>query len=222
MAKFVAFNGESVRELAAQFLALAETAKSDGPAYDRASPHGHDFAVYGRPRRRARASRSSFALYEPAEHRSLATRFGHDVGAATLCFRSLALWLLGYPEAASAELDHALKDARETGHAANADVWAGHDNVHPNLLPKLCAANASIDECIALAEEKGTANWKMQAIAHRGCVLALLAKSTEAIQTITSGIDGWRSIGATVFAPFWLSHLALAYADIGKFDEAWR
>jgi len=59
-------------------------------------------------------------------------------------------------------------------------------------------------------------------MAHRGCVLALVGKSAEAIQTISSGIDGWRSIGATVFAQFWLSHLALAYANIGKFDEAWR
>ena len=60
------------------------------------------------------------------------------------------------------------------------------------------------------------------AMAHRGCLLPLVGKSAEGIQTISSGIDGWRSIGATVFAPFWLSHLALAYAGLGKFDDAWR
>ena len=38
---FVAFNGDAMRELAAQFLALAEQAESDGSADDRASPHGH-------------------------------------------------------------------------------------------------------------------------------------------------------------------------------------
>ena len=53
-------------------------------------------------------------------------------------------------------------------------------------------------------------------------MLALVGKSAEAIQTISSGIEGWHSIGATVFAPSWLSHLALAYADLGKFDDAWR
>ena len=87
--------------------------------------------------------------------------------------------------------------------------------------PQICCQNAQIDECIALAEEKGTANWKIQAMAHRGCVLALVGESTEAISTISSGIDGWRSIGAKVFATFWLPHLALGYADIGKCDEAW-
>ena len=34
----------------------------------------------------------ALALYDPAVHRPLATRFGHDVGAATLTFRPLALW----------------------------------------------------------------------------------------------------------------------------------
>jgi predicted ATPase len=83
-------------------------------------------------------------------------------------------------------------------------------------------ANAQIDECMALAEEKGIMHWKFAAMAHRGCVLALIGKPAEAVQTISSGIDGWRSIGAAVFAPFWILHLALAYADLGKFDDAWR
>ena len=65
-------------------------------------------------------------------------------------------------------------------------------------------------------------HWKFAAMAHRGCVLALIGKPAEAVQTISSGIDGWRSIGAAVFAPFWFLHLALAYADLGKFDDAWR
>ena len=37
---------------------------------------------------------------------------------AILAYRSLALWLLGYPEAALADADDALKDAREIGQAA--------------------------------------------------------------------------------------------------------
>ena len=35
-----------------------------------------------------------------------------------MSYRSLALWLLGHPEAALADTDHALKDAREIGQAA--------------------------------------------------------------------------------------------------------
>ena len=60
----------------------------------------------------------AIALYDPAEHRPLATRFGQDIWVAILSYRSLALWLLGYPEAALADAEHALKDAREIGQAA--------------------------------------------------------------------------------------------------------
>ena len=35
--------------------------------------------------------------YDLAEHRLLATRFGQDHGVSVLSFRSLVLWLLGYP-----------------------------------------------------------------------------------------------------------------------------
>jgi predicted ATPase len=59
----------------------------------------------------------ALALYDPAEHRSLATRFGQDVRVAALSWRSMALWLLGYPAAALVDADHALKDAREIGQA---------------------------------------------------------------------------------------------------------
>ena len=57
----------------------------------------------------------ALALYSPAVHGPLAMRFGHDV-ATTLTFRTLALWLLGYPATALAEIAHAVEAARETDH----------------------------------------------------------------------------------------------------------
>ena len=60
----------------------------------------------------------ALALYDPAEHRSLAIRFGQDIRMAILSYRSQALWLLGYPEAALADTKRALADAREIGQDA--------------------------------------------------------------------------------------------------------
>ena len=45
---------------------------------------------------------------------------------AILSYRSLALWLLGYPEAALADAEHALKDAREIGQAGTLMYALGH------------------------------------------------------------------------------------------------
>ena len=55
----------------------------------------------------------ALALYDPAEHRVLAARFGQDIRVAILCI-GRSFWLLGYPDAALADVDHALEDARET------------------------------------------------------------------------------------------------------------
>jgi predicted ATPase len=128
--------------------------------------------------------------------------------------RSLALWLLGYPETALAELDHALKAARETAHAPTLMFALGITSFTQICCRNYARANAQIDECAALADEKSAPYWKALAMVHRGGVMALTGNSAEAIQTIGDG--------TTVWIPFCLSHLALAYADLGNFDDAWR
>ena len=39
---------------------------------------------------------------------------------------------------------------------------------------------------------------------------------------ITSGLAAFRSTGATLYVPSWLSSLARAFAEVGKLDDAWR
>jgi predicted ATPase len=39
---------------------------------------------------------------------------------------------------------------------------------------------------------------------------------------ITGGLTTYRSMGATLLAPIYRSHLASAYAELGQFDDAWR
>jgi predicted ATPase len=39
---------------------------------------------------------------------------------------------------------------------------------------------------------------------------------------LSSGIVAWRSTGANLWLPFFLSRLARAYAELGQFEEAWR
>ena len=56
-----------------------------------------------------------FALYDPVKHRPLATRVVQDPGVSASIYRSLALWALGYPEAALAGTEQALSEAREAG-----------------------------------------------------------------------------------------------------------
>ena len=222
VANFVAFNGDAVRELAAQFLALAEKQGATVPLMIGHRLMGISLLCTGDIAEGRAHFDQAIALYDPAEHRPLATRFGQDVGVAILSYRSLALWLLGYPEAALADADHALKDAREIGQAATLMYALAIASLTHILCGNYATANAQVDELVALADEKGALFWKAFGMMSQGCVLALTGKASDAVQMITSGITACRSTGATLWMPLYLSYLARAYAELGQFDDAWR
>ena len=104
VANYVAFNGDVCRDLAAQFLALAEKQEATAPLMIGHRLLGTSLLITGDiAGGRAQYDRA-LALYDPGKHRALAARFGQDVRVAILVYRSLALWVLGYPAAALADL----------------------------------------------------------------------------------------------------------------------
>jgi class 3 adenylate cyclase/predicted ATPase len=218
---FVAFNGDALRELASQFLALAEKQTATVPLMIGHRMMGSVLHTGAFAEGRAHLDRA-ITLYDPVEHRLLATRFGQDIRVAALSYRSWALWMLGYPDAALVDTSRALQEAREIGQAATL-MYA---LVHASLIHIQCgnyaAVNAEADELIALANEKGALFWKAQGMSKQGCILAVTGKAAEAVQMITSGIAAWRSTGSTVWMPLYLSYLARAYAELGQFEHAWR
>jgi len=221
-ASYVAFNGDETRELASQFVALAEKQGQIVPLMIGHRLMGTSLMLTGDiPKGRAHYNQA-FALYDPAKHRPLATRFGQDVGVSIFVYRALAHWMLGYPETALADADHALEDAREGGHAGTLMYAQLHTSFTNILCAKYAAANAQSNEVVRLADEKGAALWKALGTMQQGCVLALSSKASEAIQMITSGITTYRSTGSRVYLPFFLAHLSTAHAELGQFDDAWR
>ncbi|SHN78093.1 AAA family ATPase [Bradyrhizobium erythrophlei] len=222
VASYVAFNGEVMRGLAAQFLALAEKQRTTVPLMVGNRMMGTSLLLTGDiPEGRAHLDRA-FALYDPVQHRPLATRLGQDVRVSILSYRSFALWSLGYPAAALADADHALKDAREIGHAASLMFALAVTSWTLIQCANYATANIQLDEVIGLAGEKGALYWKAQGMLEQGWLSALTGKASDAVHKITSGLTEWRSTGSTLLMPFNLSCLARAYAELGKFDDAWR
>ena len=142
---------------------------------------------------------------------------------ATLSYRSLALWLLGYPEAALADADQALKDAREIGQAATLMYALVATRRLPISTAETTRQQTRNPMKLSLwRTKKAPCSGRRRNDRAQGCVLALTGKASDAVQMITSGITAWRSTGATVLMPWFLSHLARAYAELGQFDDAWR
>jgi len=130
--------------------------------------------------------------------------------------------MLGYPEAALADADHAITDAREIGQAATLMHALAVRSLTHILRRNYATADALGDELVALAEEKGAPFWKALGMMEQGWVSALNGNASDAIQKLTFGIASSRSTGATVFLSTFLPDLAKAYADGGQFDDAWR
>ena len=218
---FINFNGDVARELAARFLTLGEKEGTAVPLMIGHRTMASTLAFMGDIVEAKAHYNEALALYRPAEHRRLMTRFGQDLGVTCLAFRSMALWLLGYPEAALNDADCALMEARQIEHAATLMFTLNF----PILVNTYCgnyhAANERLKELVALAEEKGAPFRKAEGVLRRGYILTLTG-AAKAVEIVTAGIDLWRSAGSTIFTPEHEFMLASAHADAGQFDDAWR
>jgi predicted ATPase len=222
VANYVAFNGDVMRELAAQFLTLAGKQSASAPLMIGHRIMGLSLLVTGDLADSRAQLDQAIALYDPTEHLPLATRFGQDVGVATLSLRSWALCVLGLRHAALADAEHALEAAREIGQAASLMYALLVASITHVICGNYAAANALVDELIAVTDQTASLFWGAWAVMQRGCILALTGKASDAVQTITSGVTAWRSTGSTAMMPSYLSYLARAHAELGQFDDATR
>jgi predicted ATPase len=219
LANYVGFNGDIVRDLAAEFMALAEKRGTTVPLMVGHRAMGLSLLYAGDVAQGKAHLDHAIALYDPAEHRPLAIRFAVDARSTSLCHRALALWLLGYPKSALKDAERALEDAREIGQAAtlmNALAWTP---VSLTYCGDYAAASEHIDELVALADEKCSLHWKLNGMLLQGWIFALTRKGLNAVQMIEPGIAAGRSAGTKLLGPWFLSHLAWAHATLGHHDD---
>ena len=222
VANYIAFNSDDLLALAAEFLALAEKQGTMTPLMLGHRLMGTSLLCTGAVAEGRAHYDRAIAIYEPTEHRALATRFGQDIGVATLCYRSLALWLLGFPAAGGRDAEQALKEAREIGQAATLMYALFHTSLTHICCGDYATASVEANELVSLGDERGSLFWGSLGMLAQGCVLALTDKASDALNVITPGIIARRSTGATAFEPHVLSYLAGAHAELDNFDDALR
>jgi class 3 adenylate cyclase/predicted ATPase len=219
---YVAFDGEAMRKFATQFLELAEKQGTRIPLMMGHRLMATSLHFAGEIAESRRHYDQALALFDPAEHRPLAARFGQDVDVGIVANRSFTLWLLGYPDAALADADQAVSIAREIGHATTLMYALFHatlTHIHTGDYPRTWTL---VDELVALAEEKGAPFWAGGGIARQGCLLALAGEAAKAIQAINSGLAILRPTATTVTRPWYLTILARCHAELGQSENAGR
>jgi class 3 adenylate cyclase/predicted ATPase len=218
---YVAFEGDTLRKLAAEFLARAEAQGANAPLMIGHRLMGTSEMLTGN----ATAARPHFdqalTLYDPVAHRQLATRFGQDIRVTILSYRSWALYALGFPEAALADCNQGIDAAREVGQAGTLMYSLGHGlftYLHCGCYAKAEALN---DELLTLADQKNVLYWKALGTVARGISMAFIEQWSEAARTLSTGISLLRSTGATLNMPMYLAPLAMALARMGQVEAAW-
>jgi class 3 adenylate cyclase/predicted ATPase len=220
VASYVTFNGDMACELAAQLLALAEKPGSTPLLTIARQVVGISLACTGDVIRGRTHLDDAIALFDPVAHRPLIS--GQDLRATTLCYRSLVMWMLGYPEAGVADSTHALSEAREIGQAGALFEALFFASINYLLCGHYEVATSLLEELLSLADDKSAGFWKLACVVVQGCVLAATGKPSDAVNTITAAIAAAPSMGAKLFTPLFLSYLVRALTELDQFDEVRR
>jgi class 3 adenylate cyclase/predicted ATPase len=222
-ANLINFNGDALRDLAAQFLMFAERQRSPTPRMIGYRMMGTSLIWLGRIREGMIHLDQALKLFEPAAHRALALRFGQDIRVSILYYRSMALWALGYPDAALENAKRAVDEAREIGQAGTLMAALQSTSlIYIGLSRNYDIAKTQIAELVAVADKTGAGFWKLLATQLRGALLVRMRQYSDAVQTINSAKTESGATGLTRAMPSVLSDLATAHAALGQFDEAHR
>jgi predicted ATPase len=119
-------------------------------------------------------------------------------------------------------MECALADADEIGHAATSMFALSHVALANIFRRDDAKAEELVNRLVALGEDKGSLYWKSYGLMLRGWLLLQAGRASEAIAVGTAAVAAIRSTGATAYAPWYMSTLAMAHAALGQFDDAWR
>jgi predicted ATPase/class 3 adenylate cyclase len=217
VSKFVAFDGEAALKRAREMLSIAEQADSAAAILIGARSMGLTLVLLGQLEEARLQLDRSISI----DHRQLNFRFGQvDPAVAALAYHSWAMWLLGYPKAATKDAETVLRNARQLNDATTLMYALFHVCMLEILCRNVSAAEAHAHELLSLAEGKGVPQWRAHGIILRGRTLSMRAEAEEGVRLIEAGLDAFESTGASHFKPIALAELAHAYGQCGKHGKA--
>lgn len=149
-----------------------------------------------------------------------AMRVGEDAGVTHRCYTALALWHLGYPDQAMRAIAETKKLALEIEHPFSLAYAQHHASWLYHRMGLPAEMLRSSEESLETATEHGFALFQATATIYRAAALLLEGRVQEALPLITSGLEAYRRTGAGMALPYYLSILADACTQAGRFDEA--
>ena len=210
----IAVNGDAMRKLAAQFLALASRSKTR-PCRSMIGHRimGISLLLTGDISQGRAYLDRAIALYDPVEHSKLATRFARTLRSRSCAIARSRCGCLVILMPRSRTRSASLRDAREIGQAATLMFALHHSSLTQILLWTLRGGKRRCRRTCRFGGGKG--RFVMEGVRNTVARLpfALTGNASDAIHAITAGIAALRSTGSTMWMPLLLTYLARAHAD---------
>jgi class 3 adenylate cyclase/tetratricopeptide (TPR) repeat protein len=211
--------GTGSSELAERYAAIAETQADVGPRLVGLRMLGLECFYAGRFAESLTLTNKGLDSYDPAAHRDLARRFGHDPRASAANYKAWNLWHLGFPDQAARTFDDNLRWTREFNHANTTGLVLCMGTMTNLWLRRPEQVENAARESLRFAEEMSLPLWHAWSLIHLGWALSQ-GDPAEGIEEIEAGLSEAHRIGAGRYEPYHLGIAAEAYARAGRSDAA--
>jgi len=160
-------------------------------------------------------------LYDPERHRTHAFHFGQDPGVICKAYGAVALWLLGFPDAAQRQSEAAIAMSRHMSPTSRAVAYH-----FAAMTYQLCRDAARARECaeasMAISAEHGFSFWLAGGVIISGWALAASGETAEGIARLRQGLLDWQATNSVTYRTYFLGLFAEALGEAGQQDEAHR
>src|SRR5262249_53033092 len=212
--------GTGSPELAQRYAALAEMQPESGPRLVGFRMLALERFFEGRFQEALVIIERALEIYDPAIHRDLLRRFGHDHRTAAANYKAWTLWHLGFPDQAASTMEANLRWARELNHTNTMGIALCYGATLVNIwLRRPDQVELAAREALRVADEMSMAQWRAWGLIHLGWALSQ-QDATAGIEAIEAGLREARQIRVGRLEPLHLGILADAYSRAGRHGDA--
>jgi len=207
------------QEIAEELLALARGLNDPDLAIQAHQALGITALCRGNPASALRHVEQVATLYHPQRHGLHALLFGQDPGVICKAYGAVALWLLGFPDAARRQSEEAVAMSRRL--SPTSQSVALH---FAAMLHQMCRNPSKARECAeassAIAAEHGLSFWLAGGGVMNGWSRCAAGDAEAGIAQLRQGLLDWAATGSVTYRTYYLGLLAEALGSIGQVVEA--
>jgi predicted ATPase len=159
-------------------------------------------------------------LYDPKQHTTYTRLYGQDPAVTALSFRSVGLWLLGYPEQALEKSREAVTMGAKLGQPTTYALALHFAAILRHYLRDILAVQAFAEATTAVATEHGLSLWVANGLIMRGWSLVFQGVWSVGISQLRDGMTAFAATGAQIYRTYYLGMLAEALDKGGQVNES--